>query len=47
MNRALHGILHVPWDESDRIMLAAYPPFALLDDGKAPSARTATSAWRS
>jgi hypothetical protein len=32
MNRALHGILHVPWDESDRIILTAYPPFALLDD---------------
>jgi hypothetical protein len=32
MNRALHGILHIPWDESDRIILTAYPPFALLDD---------------
>jgi hypothetical protein len=32
MNRAFHGILHVPWDESDRIVLAAYPPFAMLDD---------------
>lgn len=32
MNRAAHGILHVPWDESDRIILTAYPPFALLDD---------------
>jgi hypothetical protein len=32
MNRAFHGILHVPWDESDRIILAAYPPFAMLDD---------------
>ena len=32
MNRAVHGILHVPWDESDRIILTAYPPFALLDD---------------
>lgn len=32
MNRALHGILHVPWQESDRIIATAYPPFALLDD---------------
>jgi hypothetical protein len=32
LNRALHGILHVPWQESDRIILTAYPPFALLDD---------------
>jgi hypothetical protein len=32
MNRAVHGILHVPWDESDRVILTAYPPFALLDD---------------
>jgi len=32
MNRAFHGILHVPWDESDRIILTAYPPFAMLDD---------------
>ncbi|HEX2843553.1 hypothetical protein [Hyphomicrobium sp.] len=32
MNRAIHGILHVPWDESDRVILTSYPPFALLDD---------------
>ena len=32
LNRALHGILHVPWQESDRVILTAYPPFALLDD---------------
>ena len=24
--------LHVPWDESDRVILTSYPPFALLDD---------------
>jgi hypothetical protein len=24
----------VPWPESDRIILTAYPPMALLDDGK-------------
>jgi hypothetical protein len=34
VNRALHNLLHVPWPESDRIILAAYPPMALLDDGK-------------
>jgi hypothetical protein len=32
LNRALHGILYVPWDESDRIIMPAYPPFAMLDD---------------
>lgn len=32
MNRAVHGILHMPWQESDRVILTAYPPFALLDD---------------
>ena len=32
MNRAVHGILHIPWEESDRVLLTAYPPFALLDD---------------
>jgi hypothetical protein len=35
LNRALHGILYVPWDENDRIILTAYPPLALLDDGGA------------
>jgi len=30
LNRAFHGILHVPWNESDRIVLTAYPPLALL-----------------
>ena len=34
VNRALHNLLHVPWSESDRVILAAYPPMALLDDGK-------------
>ncbi|HKZ96881.1 MAG TPA: hypothetical protein VJ045_07860, partial [Hyphomicrobiaceae bacterium] len=33
LNRALHGILYLPWEESDRIILAAYPPLALLDEG--------------
>lgn len=35
LNRALHNILHLPWDESDRVILAAYPPLALLGDGSA------------
>jgi hypothetical protein len=34
VNRALHSILHVPWDESDRIILTAYPPMAVQEDGK-------------
>jgi hypothetical protein len=34
VNRALHNLLHVPWSESDRVILTAYPPMALLDDGK-------------
>lgn len=33
LNRALHNILHIPWDESDRIVLTAYPGLALLGDG--------------
>ncbi|MEZ5908084.1 MAG: GDSL-type esterase/lipase family protein [Hyphomicrobiaceae bacterium] len=32
--RAVHNILHVPWDESDRVILTAYPRLALLGDGK-------------
>jgi hypothetical protein len=34
LNRALHTILHIPWGESDRIVLTAYPGLALLDDGR-------------
>lgn len=33
VNRALHNILHLPWSESDRIVLTAYPGLALLGDG--------------
>jgi len=33
LNRAIHNILHVPWAESDRIVLTAYPGMALLGDG--------------
>ncbi len=34
LNRALHYILHVPWSESDRVILTGYPAMALLDDGR-------------
>lgn len=34
LNRAFHTILHIPWEESDRIVLAAYPPIALKEGGK-------------
>lgn len=33
LNRAIHGILHLPWSQSDRVILAAYPGLALLGDG--------------
>ena len=29
VNRAAHYILHVPWSESDRVVLTGYPPMAL------------------
>jgi hypothetical protein len=34
LKRAIHGVLHVPWAESDRVMLVAYPSLALLPDGR-------------
>ncbi len=34
LNRAVHNILHIPWEQSDRVILTAYPGMALLDDGK-------------
>ncbi|MEM8549117.1 MAG: hypothetical protein AAGF46_13240, partial [Pseudomonadota bacterium] len=34
LNRALHYILHIPWNESDRVILTAYPALALLEDGR-------------
>jgi hypothetical protein len=33
VNRAAHWLLHIPWPESDRVILTGYPPMALLDDG--------------
>jgi lysophospholipase L1-like esterase len=35
VNRAAHFLLHVPWPESDRVILTGYPPMALLEDGNA------------
>jgi hypothetical protein len=32
MNRAVHGILHIPWDQSDRVILTGYPPFSMQND---------------
>ena len=34
LNRAIHALLHVPWPESDRVILTAYPPLVLLEDGR-------------
>ena len=34
VNRALHNLLHVPWSESDRVVLTGYPPMAMLGDGR-------------
>jgi hypothetical protein len=34
LNRAIHGLLHVPWAESDRILMTAYPSLAMLPDGR-------------
>lgn len=34
LNRAFHNILHLPWNESDRIILTGYPGLALLGNGR-------------
>ncbi|MFM9941637.1 MAG: hypothetical protein ACKVP7_19310 [Hyphomicrobiaceae bacterium] len=34
LNRALRNILHIPWSESDRIVLVSYPALTLLEDGR-------------
>jgi hypothetical protein len=34
LNRALHNILHIPWKQSDRVLLVSYPALTLLDDGR-------------
>ena len=33
LNRAMHNLLHMPWEESDRIILTGYPGMALTGDG--------------
>ncbi len=33
LNRALHNLLYIPWNESDRIVLTGYPGMALTGDG--------------
>ncbi len=32
LNRAIHGLLHVPWSQSDRVILTGYPPMAIVDE---------------
>lgn len=34
LNRALHAQLHIPWSESDRIILTAYPKMGIQADGE-------------
>ncbi len=34
LKRATHNILHIPWSESDRVILTAYPGMSLLDNGR-------------
>ncbi len=33
LNRAIHSLLYVPWEQSDRIILTGYPGLALAGDG--------------
>src|SRR5690606_27183910 len=41
LDRAIRNILHIPWEENDRVLLTAYPGLALLEDGNTvcPSGR--------
>jgi len=34
LNRALHNVLHIPWKQSDRILLTAYPNMSFRDEGR-------------
>jgi hypothetical protein len=36
VNRAVHGLLHIPWAEADRVIYTGYPPMAMLNDGNSP-----------
>ena len=46
LNRAIHYILHIPWEESDRVLLTAYPGLALLGRRQRGLPRRARRAWR-
>lgn len=48
LSRAIRNILHVPWNESDRVLLTAYPGLALLEDGSTvcPSGRAGMDVLR-
>jgi lysophospholipase L1-like esterase len=45
--RAIHNVLHVPWSEFDRVVLSAYPPLAIVEDGRSvcPDDRGGMSVW--
>ncbi len=45
LNRAIHYLLHIPWEQSDRVLLTAYPGLALLGDGSEHLSRRASPAW--
>ena len=34
LDRAMHNILHMPWNKKSRVIISAYPGMALLDDGR-------------
>ena len=34
LDRALHNILHMPWNERQGVIITAYPGMALLNDGR-------------
>jgi hypothetical protein len=40
LDRVMHNVLHMPWDNEPRVILTAYPGMALLHDGNVcPSGR--------
>lgn len=34
LNRAFHNVLHIPWQEADRIVVTAYPNMSFRDEGR-------------
>lgn len=34
LRRALHNVLHIPWNEADRILLTSYPNMSFRDEGR-------------